>query len=135
MSGFVADASATLAWCFEDEGTPATEALLERLRTGESVIVPAHWPTEVMNGLIMAVRRGRVGPETVVRFVRDLEALPIRTEPPHAPGNWAAVIRVAVEHKLTIHHAAYLEQAEGTTPASLDGAGCCRGKSRPELRG
>src|ERR1035437_5278979 len=32
MSGFVADASATLPWCFEEEATPATEALLERLR-------------------------------------------------------------------------------------------------------
>ena len=34
MPGFVADASATLPWCFEveEEATPATEALLERLR-------------------------------------------------------------------------------------------------------
>jgi hypothetical protein len=47
MPGFVADASATLAWCFDDEGTPATEALLERLRLGELAIVPAHWPFEV----------------------------------------------------------------------------------------
>jgi hypothetical protein len=31
--GFVTDASATLPWCFEDEATPETEALLERSRT------------------------------------------------------------------------------------------------------
>jgi len=42
-AGFVADASVTLPWCFEDEATPETEALLERLRAGEPAIAPAHW--------------------------------------------------------------------------------------------
>jgi hypothetical protein len=74
MPGFVADASATLPWCFEveEEATPATEALLERLRAGEPAVVPAHWSTEVMNGLIMAVRRGRIDLERVARFAREL---------------------------------------------------------------
>jgi len=123
MPGFVADASATLPWCFEEEGTPATEALLERLRSGEMAVVPAHWPTEVMNGLIMAVRRGRIGPETASRFARDLGALPIRIESPLSPGDWDAVIRVATEYKLTIYDAAYLELAERIAfpLASLDG--------------
>jgi predicted nucleic acid-binding protein len=122
MQGFVADASATLPWCFEDESTPATEALLERLRSGESAIVPAHWPTEVMNGIIVAVRRGRVGPETVARFARDLGALPIRIEPPTTPLNWDAIMRVASDYDLTVYDAAYLELAEriGLPLASLD---------------
>lgn len=121
--GFVADASATLPWCFEDEATPETEALLERLRAGEPAIVPAHWPTEVMNGLIMAVRRRRIDGERVARFVRDLAALPIRIQPPHAPATWDAVIRVATEYQLTAYDAAYLELAERTNLplASLDG--------------
>jgi hypothetical protein len=54
-----------------------------------------------MNGLIMAVRRGRIDP-------RDLAALPIRIEPPHAPAAWDAVIRVATKHRLTVYDAAYL---------------------------
>jgi predicted nucleic acid-binding protein len=122
MPGFVADASATLPWCFEDEATPATEALLERLRAGEPAVVPAHWPTEVMNGLIMAVRRGRIDLERVSRFARDLAALPIRIETSHAPAAWDAVIRVATEYQLTVYDAAYLELAEriGIPLASLD---------------
>jgi hypothetical protein len=36
MPGFVADASATLPWYFADEATPATEALLDRLRSGRT---------------------------------------------------------------------------------------------------
>jgi predicted nucleic acid-binding protein len=123
MPGFVADASATLPWCFEEEATPATEALLERLRAGESAVVPAHWSTEVMNGLIMAVRRGRIDLERVVRFARDLAALPIRIEPPHGPAAWDAVLRVATRHQLTVYDAAYLELAERTRLplATLDG--------------
>jgi hypothetical protein len=31
MPGFVPDASATLPWGFEDEATPWTEALLDRI--------------------------------------------------------------------------------------------------------
>jgi hypothetical protein len=52
VPGFAADASATLPWCFEEEATPATEALPERLGAGEPTVIPAHWPTEAMNGLI-----------------------------------------------------------------------------------
>jgi len=85
MPGFVADASATLPWCFAEEATPVTEALLDRAQAGEEVLVPAHWPTEVMNGLVMAVRRGRIGGELVARFARAT----------HAPGSWDALIRVA----------------------------------------
>jgi predicted nucleic acid-binding protein len=71
MPGFVADASATLPWYFVEEVTPATEALLERLRAGEPAVVPARWSTEVMNSLIMAVRRSRIDLERVARFARD----------------------------------------------------------------
>jgi hypothetical protein len=67
MSGFVTDASATLPWCFADEATPWTEALLDRLQGGEEVLVPAHWPIEVMNGLAMAI--------CVLRSKRAMQAL------------------------------------------------------------
>ena len=46
MAAFVIDASATLPWCFSDEATDVTNALLTRLKTGDEAIVPAHWPTE-----------------------------------------------------------------------------------------
>jgi predicted nucleic acid-binding protein len=57
MAIFVVDASAALAWCFEDEASTWTEGLLERLRQGDRSLVPAHWPTEVLNGLLVASRR------------------------------------------------------------------------------
>lgn len=122
MPGFVIDASATLPWCFAEEATPWTEGLLDRLQGGEEVRVPAHWPIEVMNGLIMAVRRKRIDLDRVTRFAGDLAALPIRIEPPHEPAAWNGVVQVASKHNLTIYDAAYLELAEriGLPLATLD---------------
>jgi predicted nucleic acid-binding protein len=76
-----------------------------------------------MNGLVMAMRRGRIDRASVTRFARDLAALPIRIEPPHTPAAWDAVIRVATKHQLTVYDAAYLELAErARLPlATLDG--------------
>jgi hypothetical protein len=54
MAILVVDASAALAWCFEDETNSWTDGLLERLRLGDRIVVPAHWPTEILNGLLVA---------------------------------------------------------------------------------
>jgi hypothetical protein len=40
MSGFVMDASVALAWCFNDEATETTRALLDRFG-GERAEVPS----------------------------------------------------------------------------------------------
>ncbi len=60
MAIFVVDASAALAWCLEDEASSLADGLLERLRQGDRIVVPAHWPTEISNGLWVAFRRGRI---------------------------------------------------------------------------
>jgi predicted nucleic acid-binding protein len=78
---FVIDASATLPWRFEDEATPWTEALLERVERGEEAIVPVHWPLEVLNALLMAQRRNRLTGDQVREFIDDLMSLTIRVEP------------------------------------------------------
>ena len=61
---FVADASVALSWCFEDEADAWTDGLLDRLRSEGQIIVPAHWPTEVSNGMLMGLRRKRIQPDT-----------------------------------------------------------------------
>ncbi len=82
---FVIDASATLPWRFADESTPWTEALLDRVAGGEDVIVPAHWPLEIVNGLLVGQRKRRVTETQVSEFLEDLAALPIRMGPAAAP--------------------------------------------------
>lgn len=122
MSVFVIDASATLPWCLADEAMPATDALLERLRSSDEAIAPAHWPTEVMNALIMAVRRQRIGFGQVLQFAEALAALPIHVVPPSTPASWALLLTTAVDTKLTIYDAAYLQLARhsGVPLATLD---------------
>jgi predicted nucleic acid-binding protein len=55
----VVDSSMILAWYFEDERTDASIAVLEQVAEA-GAIVPAHWRLEVVNGLQVAVRRGRI---------------------------------------------------------------------------
>lgn len=124
MPGFIPDASATLPWRFEDEATPWTESLLERILGGEAVSVPAHWPLEVANALLMAQRRGRVTADQIDEFIDDLAALPIVLEEPRRPSEWREVLGLAEKHRLTAYDAAYLDLAKrtGLPLASLDGA-------------
>lgn len=75
------DASAALAWCFEDESGSIMDGLLERLRQGDRIIVPAHWPTEILNGLLFAARRKRIAADQPRLLWDQLERLPIEAEP------------------------------------------------------
>jgi len=120
---FVIDASATLPWRFEDEATPWTEALLSRLEAGEEVRVPAHWPLEILNALLMAKRRNRVTDDQIREFIDDLAALSIRVEPGHSVSEWLTILSLAERHRLTTYDAAYLNLAQhlGLPLATLDG--------------
>jgi predicted nucleic acid-binding protein len=122
MAVFVIDASATLPWCFADEATASTNAVLTRLRTGDEAIVPAHWPVEVTNALLIAVRRQRISPADAHQFLLDLEFLPIRVEATTKNLVRAGVFPLAEQYGLTVYDAAYLELAmrEKTPLMTLD---------------
>jgi predicted nucleic acid-binding protein len=122
MTAFVIDASATLPWCFSDEATEAANALLTRLKTGDEAIVPAHWPVEVANALLIAVRRKRIPSEDVQQFLEDLEVLPIRVDTTTKNLVRTGVLPLAEQYELTVYDAAYLELAirEGLPLATLD---------------
>ena len=110
MTGLVIDASAVLAWCFEDEGGPEADALIEKV-AADGASVPGLWPLEVANGLVMGERRGRISQAESAAFVAMIEELPIVAD--HATGARALheVMSLAREHELTAYDAAYLELA------------------------
>jgi len=122
MARLVPDASVTLTWCFEDEAMPWTDDVLAQLRAGEEAIVPVHWPAEVANGLLVAVRRGRISREKANRFFLDLRALPIRIDPESSQTAFDQAFELAERYSLTIYDAGYLELAiRETLPlATLD---------------
>ena len=109
MSPIVIDTSVTMAWCFEDETTAETEALLD-LVASEGAIVPILWTNETTNVLIVAERRRRLTEAQSTRFTSLLSQLPITVAP-----DWpspSALLTVSRSHGLTSYDAAYLWLAE-----------------------
>jgi len=110
VSEFVLDASVALAWCFEDEATPETRAILERMAR-EAASVPAIWPIEVANVLALAERRRRIRPAESAEFIGRLECLTIDVDEASASRAFTRVLDLAREERLTAYDAAYLELA------------------------
>ena len=107
---FVVDSSVALSWCFDDERTPETRALLERI--GEAgASAPQHWPAEVLNGLMMAERRRRIEPDQRRRLADFLRDLPVALDAETLDRIWGATQALAERFRLTVYDAIYLEQA------------------------
>ena len=98
MATFVLDAPVALAWCFNDEATEATDNLLQRVRLVDRCSAPAHWPTEVSNGMLVAVRRKRIAPGSPDLLWDRLSVLPIAVEPPLAPNQAKALLALSEQY-------------------------------------
>ncbi len=124
----VVDTSVTMAWCFDDEGTDQSDAVLDRLRQVEAA-VPALWQLEVANVLLVAERRRRITEAQAVRFLDLLLRLPIRVD--ISPTDTTAVLAAGRRHNLSAYDAAYLVLAERLAAplATLDDQliAACRG--------
>jgi predicted nucleic acid-binding protein len=110
VTAFVLDASIALAWCFADEATPATDALLERL-ADEEAVAPALWRIEVANALAMAERRGRLSVAGLTRSVGLLQRLAVALDPEGSERAFRELLELARRERLTVYDAAYLELA------------------------
>ena len=121
MSALVLDCSMAMAWCFEDEASPQSDALLERVRD-EGAIVPALWFWEVANVLMLAARRGRIEAADVAGRLGLLSVLPIRVDDEAVARAWREAALLAQGQTLTVYDAAYLELAirHAAPLASLD---------------
>ncbi len=110
MTTFVIDASSVLSWCFEDEGGPQADALIEKV-AAEGAAVPDLWFLEVANGLVTGERRRRIRPAESAAFVAMLEGLPIVADGATGARALHETLNLAREHGLTAYDAAYLELA------------------------
>jgi predicted nucleic acid-binding protein len=110
LTAFVLDASIPLAWCFGDEATPTTAALLDRLED-ETAVVPAIWPLELGNILAGAERRGRLTPTRVSEFLALIGGLDIEIDDETAARALRETLTLARTENLTTYDASYLELA------------------------
>ena len=107
---FVVDCSIVIAWLFDDEATPKTAALLNRLTT-ETALVPALWFIEITNVLAMAERKGRIVPTQSDAFIADLGKLGIERDDEAPDRAFAFLLTLCRRHRLTSYDAIYLDLA------------------------
>jgi predicted nucleic acid-binding protein len=89
----------------------------------EGAVVPALWRLEVLNGLQVAVRRGRKNVAYRDASLDDLRSLVVAIDPGTNRQAWSATLRLCDRFGLTSYDAAYLELAQRRQPplATLGG--------------
>ena len=118
----ILDSSATLAWFYANQTTPAIRQVFGLL-IKDGAWVPSLWRLEVANILEIGVRRGRNDVAFRHATLADLSLLPISLDPETDRHAWDATLQLANRHRLTLYDAAYLELAQrrGLPLATLAG--------------
>lgn len=121
IEAFVLDGSIALAWYFKDEADPYADAVAAGF-SGVQAVVPALWPLEVANGVLLGERRKRSTEAQAAKWLAYLGSLPITVDDETATRAWGDVLRLARAHNLSAYDAAYLELAlrRGLPLATLD---------------
>lgn len=112
MSGpFVVDASIAVAWVHPAQATQQTDSLLERVREGAIFEVPALWPLEVSNALLVLERRRKLSKGNREAALGTLQKLAPKIDHEMSGLAFSKLAELASEHQLSIYDAAYLELA------------------------
>jgi predicted nucleic acid-binding protein len=123
IRAFVADASVAIGWVHPAQATTRTAAMLDAIADGATLEVPALWPLEVANALIVLVRRRKLTEDERQAGVGWLRGLRVRLDH-ETPGlAFARLSELAVTHRLSVYDAAYLELAlrRGLILGCMDG--------------
>jgi len=110
LKGIVIDASVALAWCFPDETSEYADSVLLALEN-QVAVIPAIWPVEVTNALVVGERRHRLRLPDITRFVELLKALNIVQDAQQITETLSHVFPLAQRYKLSAYDAAYLDVA------------------------
>jgi predicted nucleic acid-binding protein len=108
---FVADASVAIGWVHPAQATAQTDALLQSLAEGSTLEVPALWPMEVANALLVLVRRRKLNEDERQIALGWLRGLPLRVDHEMAALAFSQLSELAATHGLSVYDAAYLDLA------------------------
>jgi predicted nucleic acid-binding protein len=109
---FVADASVAIAWVHPAQATKETEAMLEAIADGATLEVPALWPLEVANALVVLVRRQKLEDDERQAALGWLAGLRTRIDHEASALAFSTLSELADRHRLSIYDATYLELAQ-----------------------
>jgi len=109
---FVADASVAVAWVHPSQATPETDAMLDAVAGGAILEVPALWPMEVANALLVLARRGKLADDERQVALGWLQGLPVRIDTDASTLAFSRLSELADTYQLSIYDAGYLELAQ-----------------------
>ena len=112
IDAFVTDASTAIAWIHPAQATPETQLLLEAISDGTQVFVPALWPLEVSNALLVLERRKKLIATEREAALAALNQLRIKIDYEMSSLAFTKLSALAAEHDLSVYDAAYFELAE-----------------------
>ncbi len=112
MTGaFVVDASVGFAWVYPSQASAETDALLESVEAGASLVAPALWFLEVANGLLAAQRRKLLTGTERKSALDMLSALRVTIDDESCRAAFQKTSTLAEKFGLSVYDAAYLEVA------------------------
>jgi predicted nucleic acid-binding protein len=85
--------------------------VLDRLKAGDSAIVPAFWSVEVLNSLLVGERRGRITPDQTQAFLRNIQALRPSLDNTSLDQVIGPVQKLCRDHRLAPYDALYIDLA------------------------
>jgi predicted nucleic acid-binding protein len=112
MSAFIVDASVAVGWVHPAQATTQTAAMLDAVAEGATLEVPALWPLEVANALVVLVRRRKLTENERQMALGWLRGLPLRLDHEMASLAFSRLSELAAVHQLSVYDAAYLDLAE-----------------------
>ena len=111
-TAFVADASVAIGWVHPAQATSETAAMLAAIAEGATLEVPAIWPVEVANALLVLVRRRKLTEDDRQTALRWLGGLRVRVDDEGTFLAFSRLSELAATHQLSVYDAAYLELAQ-----------------------
>lgn len=108
---FVADSSIGIGWVHPSQTTELTKKLLEAVKNGTAVYVPALWHLEIANGLLTGVKRKLLTEAQRELGLTLLSQLRIIIDDESNRLAFSTISELAIKHSLTAYDAAYLELA------------------------
>ena len=109
-TSLVIDASATLAWFFEDEDSKSNDRILNAVARS-TVLVPPIWELEVCNALLVAERQKRIEVSQTQHWIELLQALEYTVEDTASLPVFDFILPLAREQQLSSYDASYLALA------------------------
>lgn len=108
---FIVDASVAIAWVHPAQATRHTEGMLDAIADGATLEVPALWPLEVANALVVLVRRRKLKEQERQAALGWLQGLRLRLDHEMAGLTVSRLSDLATAHQLSVYDATYLELA------------------------